>query len=39
MIVISVAGLNIGIDNKYDFIKNLASDYTVSSEKIDFTVS
>lgn len=39
MFVIRMAELNIGIDNKYDYIENFCSLYIVNSNKMDFTVS
>lgn len=39
MFVIRMAELNIGIDNKYDYIENFCSHYIVNSDKTDFTVS
>lgn len=39
MFVIRMAELNIGIDNKYDYIENFCALYIINSDKTDFTVS
>ncbi len=39
MFTIRIAGLDIGIDNKYDFVKRLCRDYIKDSDRLKFTVS
>ena len=39
MIKIGIAGLTIGLDNRYTYVERLAADYTVSADaEVDFTV-
>lgn len=38
MFHVKIAGVTIGIDNRYDYIENLCRDYIVSGEPSDFTV-
>ncbi len=39
MFTIRIAGIDIGIDNKYDFVKRICRDYIKDSERLKFTVS
>lgn len=39
MFTIKIAGLNISIINKYDFVKNICKDYIVDVDDVDFQVS
>ena len=40
MIKIKVAGLTVGLDNRYSYVERLAADYTVDDDaEVDFTVS
>lgn len=39
MFVINIADLNIGIDNKYNYLQKLCQDYIVEAENTDFYIS
>ncbi len=39
MITLGIAGLNISIENKFDYIKEQSKDYTVDTDNCDFSVS
>ncbi len=39
MIKVSIAGLNVGIDNRFDFIEKMTADYVSDKGPLDFSVS